>query len=133
MKLSSYRRIFKTDYDENYQPLVEKLAVSINAGFDVLYDALNGKLSFSDNIAATIATFSVSVNSEGVPQKTTQFKLSGTQTSVEGLLVLGVTGEFLPSGGIFIDYTKNENFVKINNIKGLQTDKNYSIKVVALS
>jgi hypothetical protein len=137
MKLPSYRRIFKTDYAEDYQALVEKLAVSINYGFDTLYDALNQKLNFQDNIASTIADFDVTVDSSGKPRQKTQFKLSGSQTSVQGLIVLNCYGAkdstVLPTGGIFISFNKNENYININYIKGLQTDIQYTIKVLAIS
>jgi len=136
IKLPSYRRIFKTDYAEDYQPLVEKLAVSINYGFDTLYDALNKKLTFADNIASTIAQFTVTVDEDGVPLKKTQFKLNDAQSNVEGLIVLDCYGEkdskLLPTGGIFINFIKNENYIIINNIKGLQSGKSYIIKILSI-
>lgn len=137
MKLPSYRRIIKTDYAEEYEALVEKLAVSVNYGFDTLYDALNKKLTFTDNFSSTIADFNVAVDSNGKPTQVTQFKLSSGQTTVQGLLVLNCTGannpNDLPIGGIFISFTKSETTVNINNIKGLNPGTLYSLKVLALS
>jgi hypothetical protein len=136
MKLPSYRRIFKTDYQEDYQPLVEKLAVSINYGFDTLYDALNQKLTFQDNFLSTIAEFNVTVDASGKPSQKTQFKLSGSQNSVQGIIVLNCFGtktNDLPTAGVFISFEKNEQFVNINNIKGLIPNIQYTIKVLALS
>lgn len=137
MKLPSYRRIIKTDYAEEYQLLVEKLAVSINYGFDTLYDALNQKLNFEDNISSTIAEFGVTVDSNGKPLQKTQFKLKASQTTVQGLIVLNCFGaknaSILPSGGIFVSFEKSENFVNINNIKGLIPNIEYTIKLLAIS
>lgn len=136
MLLGSYRRINKTDYEEQYQKLIEQLAVSVNNGFDTLFDALNGKLDFKNNISSTITEFTVSVDSNGKPQQKTQFKLSGKQQNVEGLIVLNTEGttdpDLLPTSGISISYTKNNNFIIINNIKGLEAEKSYRIKVLAL-
>jgi hypothetical protein len=137
MKLPSYRRIFKTDYAEEYQSLVEKLAVSINYGFDTLYDALNQKLNFQDNIASTIAEFSVTVDGDGKPTQKTQFKLNSSQSTVQGIIVLNCYGSkdttVLPYGGIFVSFEKNEKFVNINNIKGLTANIPYTIKLLAIS
>jgi hypothetical protein len=137
MKLPSYRRIYKTDYAEEYQSLVEKLAVSINYGFDTLYDALNQKLNFQDNFSATIAEFNVTVDTSGTPTQLTQFKLSAAQTSVQGVLVLNCYGaknpDTLPTSGVFVSFNKNENYVNINNIKGLTPNVLYTIKLLAIS
>lgn len=137
MKLPSYRRIFKTDYAEEYQALVDKLAVSVNYGFDTLYDALNQKLTFQDNFLSTIAEFNVAVDANGKPTQITQFKLSTSQIAIQGLLVLSCTGannpNDLPTSGVFVSFTKSENFVNINNIKGLVPGTLYTLKVLALS
>lgn len=137
MKLPSYRRIFKTDYAEDYQELVDKLAVSINYGFDTVYDALNKNLTFDDNIACTIASFTVTVDIYGVPvKKNTQFKLSEKQKSIQGLIVIDCYEEkknLPPPSAPFITFLKSENNVLIKNIKGLTADTSYVIKVLALS
>ena len=53
MKLPSFRRILEQDYKPDDQDLVKTLASSLNYGIEVLYDALNGKLTFRDNIASS--------------------------------------------------------------------------------
>lgn len=137
MKLPSYRRIYKTDYAEDYQALVEKLAVSINYGFDTLYDALNQKLNFQDNIASTITDFTVKVDENGKPTQKTQFKLNSSQSTVQGIIVLNCYGannpDILPTSGVFISFEKNEKLVNINNIKGLLPNVLYYIKLLAIS
>lgn len=136
-KLASFRRIIKTDFAQEYQPLVEQLAVSVNNGFDTVFNALNGKLNFADNILSTIAEFKVTVSAEGIPQQTTQFKLDKNQSNLIGLLVLNVTGAEDPNlravSGLAISYTPNSGIVTINNIKGLEALKPYNVKVLALS
>jgi len=113
------------------------LAVSVNYGFDTLYDALNQKLTFTENFLATIAEFNVAVDSTGKPTQSTQFKLTTNQNTVQGLLVLSCVGannqNDLPLSGIFVSFTKNENSIKINNIKGLNPGTLYTLKVLALS
>ena len=100
MLLAGYRRINKTDYAPDNQDLVEQLATSINYGFDTLFEALNGKLDFKNNFASTITEFTVSVDSDGVPLQKTQFKLKDGQMNVEGLVVLNVSVNEYPTGGV---------------------------------
>ena len=137
MKLPSYRRIFKTDYEEDYQDLVDTLSVSINNGFDTIYDALNKKLTFEDNIACTIAEFTVSVDANGTPtKKNTQFKLGENQKTIQGLMVIDCyeeKDELPPTSAPFIAFEKNESNVLIKNIKGLKLNTSYVIKVLAIS
>lgn len=136
-KLSSYRRIVKNDYQDEYKPLVDQLSVSINNGFDTLFNALNGKLNFYDNIASTIAEIRISVDSNGFPLQRTQFKLSGNQTNVEGILVLKISGynnpTLYPTSGLALSYTFDNGLVTITNIKGLETNKIYSIKLLTIN
>lgn len=136
-KLSSYRRIVKNDYPDEYKALVDQLSVSINNGFDTLFNALNGKLNFYENIASTIAEFKITVNADGNPIQKTQFKLSNNQTNVEGILVLRAVGSndpnLLPTSGIAVSYTASSGIITINNIKGLQENKSYLIKLLVLS
>lgn len=136
-KLSSYRRIVKNDYQDEYKPLVDQLSVSINNGFDTLFNALNGKLNFYDNIASTIAEIRISVDSNGFPLQRTQFKLSGNQTNVEGILVLKISGynnpTLYPTSGLALSYTSDNGLVTITNIKGLETNKIYSIKLLTIN
>lgn len=137
MKLPSFRRLFKTDYAEDYQELVEKLAVSINNGFDTLYDALNKKLTFNDNISSTIAEITVTVTADGTPtKKQTQFKLDASQTNIQGLVIINCFEEKSgnpPPIAPFIAYSRNENNILINNIRGLTPNVSYVIRVLTIS
>ena len=136
MKLSSYRRLFDQDFDPQYKDLIETLSITVNASFEEIYDALSNKLSFRDNFNSTIVELTVNVNSSGVPKNDTKFKLTNSQTTFEGLLVLDAKGSedstLLPVSGVFVSAVKSENSIVIKNIKGLQADKPYKLKVIAL-
>jgi len=71
MKLGSFKRLMKQDYDSTFQPLVEKLSFSINSAIESLFDALNKKLTLKDNFSATVKTFDVRVDATGAPQAIT--------------------------------------------------------------
>jgi hypothetical protein len=134
--LSSYRRIYDQDYQGPYQSLVSQLATPINQSFTELYAANNNGLTFSDNFLATVQTFTVTVDSNGIPKNNTQFVLGTYQTTLSGLFVINCVGAqnatSLPTGGIFISFKKQNNNVSIQNVKGLTPNVSYSITVVAL-
>jgi hypothetical protein len=79
----------------------------------------------------------VTVDGSGRPTQKTQFKLKSSQTTVQGIVVLNCYGakdvSILPQSGIFISFERNENFVNINNIKGLIPNISYTIKLLAIS
>ncbi len=136
-KLSSYRRIVKNDYQDEFKPLIDQLSVSINNGFDTLYNALNGKLNFYDNISSTIAEVKISVDAGGFPLQKTQFKLSGNNTNVEGILVLNAIGynnsSLYPTSGLAVSYSSASGLVTIDNIKGLEPNKVYLVKFLVIN
>lgn len=137
MKLGSFRRIYKQDFKPDQQDLADQLGTTINNGFEQLYDGLDGKLSFRDNILATISEFTITVDSEGTPRQTTVLKLNSKQTIVEGVYVIGAIGannpNLLPLAAPFVSYTKNAQTLIIDNVRGLLADNAYKIKLVAIS
>lgn len=114
------------------------MAVSINYAFDTVYNALNNNLTFTENINCTITDITVTVDSSGTPNTPNlKFKLNTYQTNVNGLIVLNCYEEKHPNNGppsaVFINFTKNQNYIIINNIKGLTANTSYVIKIMAVS
>lgn len=135
MKLPSYRRIIEQDYPEKDQDLVKQLATSLNYGLEVIYQLLNGKLTFSDNIASTIKEVQVKVNASGTPQTAVSITKSSND-KILGIIVVRASNltnsSTYPTSGIIISYTETVDSIKINNIKGLTVDDNWSLMVIAL-
>lgn len=135
MKLSSYKRIYKTDYDPQFQDLVNQLAEPVNLGFDELYNVLNNNVNFADNINCTIASLDVTVDATGKPLRATTFKLRTGQTTLLGLIVINVSST-IPStyakSGIQANFTLNTNTVIINNIQGLTAEIPYTLTILAI-
>jgi len=133
MKLPSFRRIIKNDYEDKYQSLVETLSVSINYGIDSLYDALNKKISLKYNILGTVKDVTVQVDSTGKPIQTTGFKLDFTN-KVAGVFVGKAENLTNPNdfpASVFIHWTQNGDSVQINNIAGLSTSNSYKLRIIA--
>jgi len=136
MRLPSFRRVFSTDFESEYKGLLDKLSGTINTGIETLYDALNNKLTFKDNFAATVAEFNVTVDSNGTPTGTSSFRLSNS-LKVEGLLVISAVdvanSALYPPGAVMVNGTPSNNSFIINNIRGLTAGRQYRIKVIALN
>lgn len=133
IKLPNFRRIFRTDYAEEFQALVEKLSVTINQGLEVLYDLSNKKISLRDNILCTVKEVSVDMGSNGIPKATTGFTIDipGRILGIDILYLRDNTNGFYPTSAPFITFTQDDNIIFINHITGLQAGSNYTMRVVA--
>lgn len=135
-KIPNYRRIFRTDYEQEYQKLVETLSVSINNGFEVLYDALNKKLSLKENGLNSVKDVDVNVGSNGVPRQTTGFLIDNPNISkVIGLEVIlaknNDSTSIYPTSHPFISFSQDNKTIYINHISGLQANTSYTLRIVA--
>lgn len=135
MKLPSFRRISKTDYPADIQDLVEKLGVSINNGFEVLFEALNKKVDFTNNIDSTVKDITVTVDATGKPTTPTSFAIH-KPTPIQGLFVIKAentaNSSVYPSGAVFLSWTQTAASVKIDNVAGLVAGNAFSLRVVVL-
>ena len=132
-RLPKYKRIYKTDYSEEYQELIEKLSFPINIGIELLYDALNNKLTREDNLLSNVIEFVVTVDSQGIPTSPTSFNISSKITRAGGIVVekadnLTNTNTF-PTGGIFISWSQSRQSIIINHITGLPADNSFQLRV----
>ncbi len=136
MKLSNWRTLDKSDYDLKYSDLLEKLSTPLNSSMNEIYDALDNNLDFTNNINATLTSFSVSVDANGYPKSKVRFKLKDSQTSFSGIAVLDVVGASdtakLPSGGVFVKGNLNEGGVNVTLVKGIDKDNTYNITVLVI-
>lgn len=136
MKLPSFKRLYSNDYPDDQKSLIDKLSFIINNGIEVLYDALNNKLTFEDNFSSTVAEFLVSVDINGTPKSKTSIKLS-TTNKVNGLLVVSAVdvnnNNLYPPGSPFVSFTASSNTLIVNNVKGLTPNRTYRLKVVVLN
>ena len=134
-KLPSFRRIRTEDYAPDYKDLVEKLSVSLNNGIEVLYDALNNKITFQDNVASTVKDAQFSVDAAGIPTATTTFAITAGSRAL-GLLVVDVRGvnnpSAFPTSGVTASWTQSNNNIIINHITGLQANQVYNVRFIAI-
>lgn len=134
MKLSNFKRILTTDFDEKDQPLIEKLGRSLNDGVDGLYFALNNKLTFEDNFLASVKDIELTVGATGVPTTRTSILLSNN-LPVKGTQVVYAAnrsdGSRYPTSAPFISFTQNGTTLFIDNITGLEANYRYVVRFIA--
>jgi hypothetical protein len=133
-KLSTFRRLFKSEFKKEYHDLIEKLIVSINNGFDTVYDALNNKLTLKNNILCNVKDFTVRVNSNGEPITplllAVSFKNNITVVTL-GKITNNTNFLSYPTTGVTISWEQQSvGFLKINHITGLIPENEYNIRVV---
>lgn len=133
MILPGYRRIFKGDYKPEEQPLVERLAETINSSFQIIYEALNGKLDIN-NFNAINKVIELEVNTNGVPKNPVIFKFKNSNR-LSGCTV--IKAENLTNSTIyvnsapFITYTQNDDRITIVHISGLPADNVFRLTIKA--
>lgn len=136
MKLGNFKRIISTDFAEEDQSMIEQLGRQLNDGIDQVYFALNSKLTFDDNFAATVKEVEVTAASNGNPTTRTSIQLNNTNV-VSGIIVISATNKsssgVYPTGTPFISFTQSGNLLYIDNITNLQANNRYLIKIVCLN
>lgn len=135
MKVPGFKRLRTEDFTAEEQAFVDKLATPINSGFEFLYDLVAGKLSVADNLATQIKTVNVTVNSNGIPRTTTQFKLDTTDP-IQGLLIINATStsnpSLFPSGSVQIFFTQNKDIITMAKVSGLPENSEFALKILVI-
>lgn len=114
--------------------MIQKLSVTINNGFENLYNALQQNVSLGDNIACTVKQVTVTVDSTGTPTTTSSFSVTTTGT-LTGLTVMAAANQttptVYPTGTPFITFTQNSQLITITNITGLPANNSFQLTVCA--
>lgn len=132
MLVGTFRRLFKGDYPQEQQPLVEQLSVTINNGLEILYNLANNRISLRDNILCTVKDFDAQVTGTGAPQGNSLIKLDSTARP-DGLVVLKCDNLSNPtnySGSVMVHFNIVETGIQVTNIKGLTVGDKYRIRLV---
>lgn len=135
MKLSSFKRLDKQDFEEEFKDLIDKLSFILNNDIQGIYDALGGKLSLADNLFCTVKTVPIVVDENGIPKNAAQFQIDKPNMRISGCQVINAinvtNSNIYPTGAPFISFTPSSNLVTIDHITGLQPNQNWSITVIA--
>lgn len=134
MKLPSFKRLFSSDFPSEFKSLIDTLSSSLNTGIEVLYQALDNRITLRENISCTVKDITVIVSANGTPSQGSSMKLN-TTNRVDGCIVISALNQTnsasYPTAAVFISFTQSSNTLNITNITGLQAGQTYSLRVVA--
>lgn len=134
MLLPTFKRLLSSDFQKEWQKLVDQLSLSLNNGISVLYTALNNNITIRDNIRGTVVDVLVRVDSTGKPTETTAFKLNSTaqvDILMVGLALNQTNSNIYPTSGIIITGVQSSNIYTIQNVTGLTPNDQWLLRVVA--
>lgn len=133
MKLPGFKRLGKESIPQEFHQLVETIGNTVNSGMEVVYEALNKKVSLRDNLQCTVKDIDVAVDASGSPINPTAIQLEGTARA-DGWLVIRADNltdsDVYPEGSPFLSCSQTTNGLLINNITGLQENYTYRLRVV---
>jgi hypothetical protein len=136
MKLPSLKRLFKRDFRPEYAEIVDAMSDIMNSNLEVVYEALNRKLTFTDNITSVIRELQVNTDQNGKITNPASFTLDNF-FFIEGLIVVKVTNLTnsvgYPNGGVFASYDQAGKVITVNNITGLPANSRLLIKIITLN
>lgn len=135
MKVPSFKRLNKLDYPADQQPFIEKISFVINNSFDIIYEALNKKLTVRENFAGTLRDVAVRVDSDGFPVNNVGMSLDTGSNRVQYLDVALVTNadetDVYPTAKPYISFTQTQTGLIFNHIAGLPAGTNFILKIFA--
>lgn len=136
MRLPSFKRLFKQDFQQEFREFVDRLSVSYNSGIEVLYDLANNKISFKDNILSVVKDVTLTVNANGIPTNTASVTLDGiVRTPIGCFVVLATnltTASVFPTSQPFVTFTQNENSITINHVSGLPAGNSFLLRLIII-
>lgn len=135
MRIPTFKRIDKQNFDEQYKELIETIAFSYNNDIEVLFQVFNKNVSLKDNVFCTVKDVQVILNSNGIPKNTASFQLDNSNMRVLGCNVLKAintkNSTTYPTSAPFLNFTQTSGIVTIDHVTGLQADQPYTLTIVA--
>lgn len=132
MRLPGFIRINKSDFDQQFQQLVEKLSGIINRNTEVLYELGNRKVSLRDNMLCSVKDITVQVDANGKPLNPTNAVLD-VPGLIEGVTVINAQSNatnVFPTTQPFIVFTPKSESINIDLIKGLLPGYTWNLRII---
>lgn len=133
-RVPDIKRIQKSDFEEEYQELVDKLAFPINSFFEQTRSAFDRNIDFR-NLNQEVINIDITVDAFGIPtleakyRSTLKTKVLG-HSCINAINISGTAG--FPTGQPFLTFVQNNNIVTILNVTGLPADTKYTLVVLSI-
>jgi hypothetical protein len=129
-KLDNVRHIVVEDFPTQDQQMIGQLSVILNYFMDNVVNLINGTLGF-DNLYQELVTFTVTVDSSGIPKSSLKLSTKNVAKSSGGIVISAINNKDsskYPISCPFVSFTSiSDKLFQVNNITGLQADQEYSI------
>jgi len=134
-RVPDIKRIRKEDFDEKNQPMIERLAYSINTFMDQVIFLLNKNVDFQ-NLNQQIITYNITINSSGNLVNPPNIRTS-LKSKPAGVICISATNvnnpSIFPTSQPFVSIgIINNSTVSIENISGLQSDSAYQLTLLII-
>lgn len=130
-KLTAGRRITTEDFSTEEQAIARRLAFILNPFMSEVTSAFNGKITI-ENLNMSYKTITVKVDGSGNVTNNAKFQ---NTLSTFGVIVCSASPKdgtsFITSAPFVTSRTAN-NITEIQNVTGLQTDKEYTLNLLIL-
>ena len=132
MIISSPKRINPEDFAEDDKAIAKQIGFVMNSFMEEIVNTLSKRISINDNLNQSVKSIpKVNVDVNGNLNTPKSFK-SGISGKTQGLQVIRSFGGSYVTGEPFIDFRDNNGIIKINNIKGLTADIDYTLYVLVI-
>lgn len=134
MIIEKFKRILRTDYEQEFQNMIDRLSGSLNNTIENILQAFNKSISLNENIQCTVKIITLVVDASGNPTNPLTFLMDipNKPTGVICINSINLTNSTsYSSNGITINYNINGRTVIINNITGLVPNNTYQLTIVA--
>lgn len=144
MKIEKPRQVIPEEYEEDIQPTMEKLAYLINPALESLYSVTDGNVDFNNLSWGLVTGLVVRVDANGKPDTTSgsnsvvsQFKNTAKKTPI-GTSIISATciddSSLYPTSAPYMSISVlDTGLINIDNIRGLQPNKRYSLNVILIT
>lgn len=133
-RVPDIKRIQKSDFAEEDQEMVDKLAFPINSFFEQTRSALDHNIDFT-NLNQEVITLETMVDVNGMPTLETKYKTT-LKTKVVGQVCINAfnltNNTLYPVSAPFLSFEQNANIVTILNVSGLQPANKYRLVVLSI-
>ncbi len=134
MKLQGFKRLNKTDYEQEQQELIDKLSNIVNQ-MEGLYSSLDRKLTLKENALCDYKELSIQHTSDGAIRNANVLPVTFLKSNrVIGIQVLDArctsNTSLYPVAGVFISYDVKENGILITNVAGLPDNSTFTLTFV---
>lgn len=133
--LGYLRRLIKEDFPKANQDLVGKIAAVMNPFMDAITNAFNNDITIADNLEAQVSTFTVTVDSNGIPTVPLNIKYNLSAPATQLWVTRSVNNTnsvtYL-TGAPFLEWTQTGTQIIVNHITGLPANNQYTLTVTIM-